>query len=137
MIFLIEYDRDAGQLFHIQGFADNERDAAVGARLELEIDLLKEKLSREVVLLEAESVDALRATHSRYFKSASELAEVGGTRMGSIEMEGAAKVRGRLSKEQSNKTKIGGMTANNPATRSEKKQRAANGRKDNARSGDK
>lgn len=111
MIFLIEYDRGTAKLFHIQTFDDKDRNVAVNAKLELEIELLKEKLSREVVLLEADSLEALRATHSRYFKSAGELAEVGSTRIGSIEMEDATKVRNRLNKEQSDKEMISGSGA--------------------------
>lgn len=68
MIFLLEYDRHTGQLISSQTFDSSMREKASQARLELEILLMTQNISREVVLLEAASEDALRKTHSRYFR---------------------------------------------------------------------
>jgi hypothetical protein len=73
VIFLIEYDRDSGVLVRLDTFDVIERDRASAARLELEIQLFKDGLSREVVLLEADSLDALKKTHGRYFRDVVDL----------------------------------------------------------------
>lgn len=73
MIFLIEYDRDRGKLIAFRPFEDSERDVAEGARLELELDLNRRGVDREVVILEAASEDAVRRTHRRYFENLEEL----------------------------------------------------------------
>ena len=78
MIFLLEYDRENGQLVSKRTFSQSERLAAEGARLQLELDLHDRGVEREVVILEAEDEDALRLTHRRYFQSVSEL--LGGIR---------------------------------------------------------
>lgn len=52
-------------------FAD--RMQAQADRLAIEKRNAKERIRREVVLLEAESEDALRLTHGRYFKTLREL----------------------------------------------------------------
>jgi hypothetical protein len=67
MIFLIDYDRREGQLISIREFQDSERGVAESARLELELTLHQQDVDREVVLLQADSVEALRRTHRRYF----------------------------------------------------------------------
>lgn len=74
MIFLIEYDRSRGEIVTLETFLDSERHAAEEARLEMEIGLNREEVDREVVILEAESEEALRRTHRRYFESLTELA---------------------------------------------------------------
>lgn len=74
MIFLIHYDRKEGTLHSITEFSSGDRDLAARARLDLEIALMKEDLEREVVLLEADDLAALRSTHARYFRAAGELA---------------------------------------------------------------
>jgi len=56
-------------------FQANERDKASKARLVLEIDMFQQGLSREIVLLEADSEEALRKTHNRYFRGVSDLAK--------------------------------------------------------------
>lgn len=74
MIFLIEYDRSRGQIVTFETFADSEKHVADGARLELEITLNRNNVDHEVVLLEANSEEALRRTHRRYFENLAELA---------------------------------------------------------------
>lgn len=67
MIFLIEYDRRKGELVRLQRFDDSERAQAQTVRLETELRLNREKIVREVVILEAVTEEALRKTHQRYF----------------------------------------------------------------------
>ena len=74
MIFLIEYDRARGEIVTLKAFSDSEKRAADEARLEIEIGLNRDEVDREVVILEAESEEALRRTHRRYFETLSELA---------------------------------------------------------------
>jgi hypothetical protein len=74
MIFLIEYDRSQGEIITFETFSDSERRVAEDARLELEIRLNLNNVEHEVVLLEADSEEALRRTHRRYFESLTELA---------------------------------------------------------------
>lgn len=74
MIFLIEYDRSRGEIVTLKTFSDSERRAAEDTRLEMEIALNRGEVDREVVILEAESEEALRRTHRRYFENLSELA---------------------------------------------------------------
>ena len=73
MIFLIEYDRNQGQIVIFEKFDDSERRKAEESRLELEIKLNRLGIEREVVLLEAETEEALRRTHRRYFEDLVEL----------------------------------------------------------------
>lgn len=74
MIFLMEYDRTRGEIVMLKRFSESERRAAEDARLEMEIGLNRDDVDREVVILEAESEEALRRTHRRYFENLSELA---------------------------------------------------------------
>jgi hypothetical protein len=74
VIFLIEYDRARGEIVKLEAFPDSERWTAEEARLKLEIGLNRDEVDREVVILEAESEEALRRTHRRYFESLTELA---------------------------------------------------------------
>ncbi len=73
MLFLIEYDRTRGQIVTFKRFADSERHKAEDARLELELGLNRLRVEREVVIMEAESEEALRRTHRRYFENLAEL----------------------------------------------------------------
>jgi hypothetical protein len=73
MIFLIQYDRHAGRMVSMDSFSDSERSKAQDSLLNLELQLNQNGTGIEVVLLEAESVDALRITHRRYFEDLSEL----------------------------------------------------------------
>ncbi|MFN0139733.1 MAG: hypothetical protein ACKVQW_06565 [Pyrinomonadaceae bacterium] len=73
MIFLIEYDRNRGDIVSIKSFADDERQSAEESRLRMELELNSLGTEHEVVLLEAASESALRRTHRRYFENLSEL----------------------------------------------------------------
>ena len=73
MLFLIEYDRNKGDVVTIREFGDTERQTADSSRLELELTLNRQGKNHEVVLLEAASEEALRKTHRRYFEDLSEL----------------------------------------------------------------
>lgn len=73
MIFLIEYDRNRGEIVTFNTFDDSERQNAENARLELELELNRLSTEREVVLLEAATEEALRRTHRRYFENLAEL----------------------------------------------------------------
>jgi len=76
MLFLIEYNREQGQLVTIKSFADSERKKAEKMRLQLELELNLKDIENEVVLLEAETEQALRRTHRRYFEDLAELTSV-------------------------------------------------------------
>lgn len=71
MLFLIEYDRKRGVVVTLQEFDDSEK--AENARLEMELRLNQLRTEHEVVVLEANSADALRRTHRRYFENLSDL----------------------------------------------------------------
>lgn len=73
MLFLIEYERNSGQIVTLARFEDSERQKAEGARLEMELGLNRLGVEREVVVLEAASEEALRRTHRRYFEDLTEL----------------------------------------------------------------
>ncbi|MGI9068155.1 MAG: hypothetical protein ACR2HX_17350 [Pyrinomonadaceae bacterium] len=73
MLFLIQYDRNRGEVVTIQEFDDSEREYAENVRLEMELELNRLGTEREVVILEAASEEALRRTHRRYFEDLSEL----------------------------------------------------------------
>lgn len=75
MIFLIDYDRVRGELVNMTVFEDSERTRAEDERLQQELRLHREGVQREVVILQAESEDALRKTHGRYFESVASLVE--------------------------------------------------------------
>ena len=68
MIFLIEYNRSEGSIVTFRDFDDSQRREAENSRLDIELDLNRKEVDHEVVLLEAESEDALRLTHRRYFE---------------------------------------------------------------------
>lgn len=68
MIFLIEYDRRKGEIVQSHPFEDTQRREADATRLQTELELNRKKIEHEVVLLEAESEDAMRRTHRRYFE---------------------------------------------------------------------
>lgn len=76
MVFLIEYDRNRGSIVTLISFKDDERKSAESARLEMELELNRRGVEHEVVLLEAETEEALRRTHRRYFEDLSELVAV-------------------------------------------------------------
>jgi hypothetical protein len=69
MIFLLEYDRPQGRIVIFNVFADSDLERAENMRLEIELRLNRDGVDHEVVLLEANSEDALRQTHRRYFEN--------------------------------------------------------------------
>ena len=73
MIFLIEYNRRQGRIITYRKFDERERENSANARLEIELDLNRRGVDQEVVLLEAESEEALRLTNRRYFEDASQI----------------------------------------------------------------
>ena len=73
MIFLIEYDRASGRIVSLRTFQDSAKAEAEKVRLDLEIELNRQGVEREVVALDAASEEALRRTHRRYFEDLSEL----------------------------------------------------------------
>jgi hypothetical protein len=75
MIFLIQYNRALGRIIKQLEFSDSQRQAAENARLELELDLHRRRVADEVVLLEADSEEALRRTHRRYFEDLTQIVE--------------------------------------------------------------
>lgn len=75
MMFLMEYNQKQGTLVSMRTFEDGERRVADDARLELELDLFRKGIDHEVVILDAESQEALMRTHERYFLSLREIAE--------------------------------------------------------------
>lgn len=70
--FLIVYDRAAGQLRELRRFPDAEREAALAARFARE-RREQDHPNIEVMLLGAASEEALRQTHSRYFRTPEQL----------------------------------------------------------------
>jgi hypothetical protein len=68
MIFLIEYDRSAGNLVTITAYDDGERESAENAQLERELTLNRDAIHHELVLLQADDLVALLRTHRRYFQ---------------------------------------------------------------------
>ena len=73
MYFLVNYDRQSGQLISVRTFAPDSREHADVARLELEVTLNAQGVEREVVILEAEDEASLRVNYRRYFENALEL----------------------------------------------------------------
>ena len=74
MLFLIEYDRNQGRIVTLNRFSDSDRERAEELRLELEIKFNLQRVSNEVVILEASTEQALRRTHRRYFEDLAEIA---------------------------------------------------------------
>lgn len=68
MIFLIEYNRGEGRIVTFEAFKDVQRSDAEDLRREIELQVNRNGTEHEVVLLEAESEEALRRTHRRYFE---------------------------------------------------------------------
>ena len=76
MLFLIEYERSSGRLVSMSTFDDSDRQKSDESRLDLELDLNRRGLEREVVILDAATEQAIRRTHRRYFEDLAELAKV-------------------------------------------------------------
>jgi hypothetical protein len=71
--YLVVYDHESGKV-RVEDFGDAS-DAALARRFELE-RRLRDETRKEVVVLSAESRDALKRTHARYFKNVRELAAI-------------------------------------------------------------
>jgi hypothetical protein len=69
--YLVIYNRRAGEIIRHRRFQASE--AALAARFEAEREF-REMPDVEIVVLGADSWDALQHTHSRYFKGVQELA---------------------------------------------------------------
>ena len=76
MIFLIEYDRQRAQIVYFKSYTDAESNVADDERLALELELNRQRIEHEVVLLQAKDEAALRRTHRRYFEDIRELVEM-------------------------------------------------------------
>jgi hypothetical protein len=74
-IFLLIYDRGERRLVSVTVYEQDERGAALAARYEAEVAAARAGRHQEIVLFEAESLDALKATHGSYFFSIDELRE--------------------------------------------------------------
>lgn len=73
-LFLLVYDRSTQSLVgDVQEFADADRELALSCRFEAE-EREAQNPDLEVVLLAAQSREALQRTHARYFKHAAQIA---------------------------------------------------------------
>ena len=75
MLFLVQYDRRSSSLRTLKQYFDYQQSEADEARLNLELRLIAEGIEDEVVLLDAEDINALVKTHRRYFENVSQLTE--------------------------------------------------------------
>lgn len=73
MIFLLQYDRRKGRIVSLDSFSASERTKAQDLLLELELRQNENGANTEIVMLEAESEEALKITHRHYFEDLSEL----------------------------------------------------------------
>ena len=73
MIFLIEYDPRRAQIVEFKSFSDEDSSIADDERIARELDLNRQGIDHEVVLLQAQSENALRRTHRRYFEDLKQL----------------------------------------------------------------
>ena len=71
--FLLVYDLAEGRLVSVEPFGEQDRARALDRRFELEREHADDQ-NLEVIVLSAPSLEALQATHARYFKSVQELA---------------------------------------------------------------
>ena len=71
--FLLVYERSTGKLLEQQEFAEAQASVALSVRSAREA---KERghPDIEVILLSSESLDTLKRTHARYFRTAGEMA---------------------------------------------------------------
>lgn len=73
MIFLIEYNQKEGKIVSLREYEKSRQREAEHVRIEREVELNRQGVDHEVVLLEADSEAALRRTHRRYFESLQDL----------------------------------------------------------------
>jgi hypothetical protein len=71
--YVLLYDQAAGRILDIENYGPEGAQAALARRFELDREYAGQP-NVEVVLLSAESEEALQRTHGRYFKSVRELA---------------------------------------------------------------
>ncbi len=74
-IFLLIYDRDLRKLVRLDQFPQSQRVDATRARRDAEIAAIRAHRNQEIVILEAESLDALKHTHGSYFFTMEQLGE--------------------------------------------------------------
>jgi hypothetical protein len=74
-VFLLIYDRSARQLLRVEEYEQAERDRALRDRHDAEVAAMEQRRDEEIVLFEAESLDALKRTHGSYFYTVKELGE--------------------------------------------------------------
>ena len=67
MIYYIEYSRERQHLVLIKSFEEIRRADAQAFALARELELSRQGLQLEIVLLEADSEATIRNTHARYF----------------------------------------------------------------------
>ncbi len=67
MIFIIEYDPPANNLLSLQKFPDAELREARDILHQMELNVFRNKLRHEVVMLEAEDEATIRRSHAHYF----------------------------------------------------------------------
>jgi len=72
--YVLIYDQSSGRLRDVEHYGVDGAMAALARRFELDRQYAGEP-SVEIVLLSAESEDALRQTHARYFSSVNQLAQ--------------------------------------------------------------
>ena len=73
--FVIAYDRASGHL-EIKEFESHAREQAILTRFQREVETLSDR-NVEIVLLEADSLEDLHRTHSRYFETFHDIAQRG------------------------------------------------------------
>lgn len=71
--FLLVYDRKTGKITDLREYGEGEFRRALRDRFSLEEDVQNGQL--EIVVLGASSLDALKRTHARYFKTPKQLVE--------------------------------------------------------------
>lgn len=71
--FLLVYDRKAGKITDLREYDEGDFGRALNDRFSVEEDSKNGQL--EVVVLRAKSLDALKRTHARYFKTPKQLVE--------------------------------------------------------------
>lgn len=74
-LFLVIYDRPAGQLVRVTEFPAEAREEAQAARLAAQLEAGREHQAREVVLIEAASLEVVKQTHGSYFLGIDDLAK--------------------------------------------------------------
>jgi hypothetical protein len=69
MTFLIAYDRSTRRTSFYKTYGDDEENEARDQRLSLELEARRVGRDVEIVVLQAQSEEALRKTHARYFET--------------------------------------------------------------------